>query len=272
MLILALVVIGGAAYFQLGVDRFPAVDVPQIRVRATLPGAAPEEMETEVAPRLEEAVNTVEGLDELRSISGAGAAVVAANFGLERNVDVAAQDVRDRVSGALVDLPPDLDPPIVAKFDNESSPVLTVALSADRSLRELTDLADRVVKVQLERARGVGEVVVVGGLERAINVWIDADRLAAFGLPITAVRDALLRQNTQTPGGNVTTPTRESSLRTLGRLTDPAEFGELVLATRSATPIRVRGVGWAEDGTTETAVVARHDDRAPARREVAGAS
>src|SRR5262245_32336701 len=260
MLILALVVIGAAAYARLGVDRFPAVDVPQIRVRATLPGAAPEEMETEVAQRLEEAVNTVEGLDELRSISGAGAAVAAANFGLERNVDVAAQDVRDRVSGALVDLPPDLDPPIVAKFDNESSPVLTVALSADRSLRELTDLADRVVKVQLERARGVGEVVVVGGLERAINVWIDADRLAAFGLPITAVRDALLRQNTQTPGGNVTTPTRESSLRTLGRLTDPAEFGELVLATRSATPIRVRDVGWAEDGTKEQRSVARLDD------------
>ncbi len=260
MLILALVVVGAAAYLQLGVDRFPAVDIPQVRVRATLPGAAPEEMETEVAQRLEEAVNTVEGLDELRSISGAGAAVVAANFALERDVDVAAQDVRDRVSAALVDLPPDLDPPIVAKFDNESSPVLTVALSADRSLRELTDLADRVVKVQLERARGVGEVVVVGGLERAINVWIDADRLAAFGLPITVVRDAVLRQNSQVPGGNVTTPTREASLRTLGRLTDPTAFDELVLASRSGTLIRVRDVGWAEDGTKEQRSVARLDD------------
>ena len=260
MLILALVVVGAAAYLQLGVDRFPAVDIPQVRVRATLPGAAPEEMETEVAQRLEEAVNTVEGLDELRSISGSGAAIVAANFELERNVDVAAQDVRDRVSAALIDLPPDLDPPVVAKFDNESSPVLTVALSADRSLRELTDLADRVVKVQLERARGVGEVVVVGGLERAINLWIDADRLTAFGLPITAVRDAVLRQNNQVPGGNVTTATRESSLRTLGRLTDPSAFAEIVLATRSGTPIRVRDVGWAEDGTKEQRSTARLDD------------
>src|SRR6185369_11406817 len=140
--------------------------------------SAPEEMETEVAQRLEEAVNTVEGLDELRSISGNGVSNVIANFDLSRDIDVAAQDVRDRVSAALVDLPRDLDPPVVAKFDNESSPVLTVALSSDRPLRELTDLAERVVKVQLERARGVGEVMVVGGLERAINVWLDADRLS----------------------------------------------------------------------------------------------
>ena len=260
MLILALVVVGAAAYARLGVDRFPAVDVPQVRVRATLPGAAPEEMETEVSQRLEEAVNTVEGLDELRSISGPGSSIIAANFDLERDVDVAAQDVRDRVSAALVDLPRGLDPPAVAKFDNESSPVVTVALSADRPLRELTDLADRIVKVQLERARGVGEVVLVGGLERAINIWVDADRLSALGLPITAVRDAVLRQTSQVPGGNVTTPTVESSLRTLGRLTDPAAFDDLVLATREGTPIRIHDVGWAEDGTKEQRSVARLDD------------
>jgi HAE1 family hydrophobic/amphiphilic exporter-1 len=260
MLIMALVVIGGAAYVQLGVDRFPAVDIPQVRVRTLLPGSAPEEMETEVAQRLEEAVNTVEGLDELRSISGPGSAVVAANFRLERDVDVAAQDVRDRVSAAMMDLPPEVEAPVVAKFDNESSPVLTVAVSADRSLRELTDLADRVVKVQLERARGVGEVKLVGGLERAINVWIDADRLAAFALPITAIRDAILRQNSQVPGGNVTTPTVEASLRTLGRLTDATAFDALVLATRDRTPIRVRDVGWAEDGTKEQRSIARLND------------
>ena len=260
MLILALVVIGAAAYTRLGVDRFPAVDIPQVRVRAVLPGAAPEEMETEVAQPLEEAVNTVEGLDELRSISGSGASFLAANFQLERDVDVAAQDVRDRVSAALVNLPPDLDPPVVAKFDNESSPVLTVALSSDLPLRELTDLADRVVKRQLERVRGVGEVVVVGGLERAINIWVDADRLAALGLPITTIRDAILRQNSQVPGGNVTTPTVESSLRTLGRVSDPAAFADLVLATRNGTPIRVRDVGRAEDGTKEQRSVARLDD------------
>jgi HAE1 family hydrophobic/amphiphilic exporter-1 len=132
MLVLALVVVGAVAYRHLGVDRFPAVDIPQVRVRAILPGAAAEETETEIAQRLEEAVNTVEGLDELRSISGPGAGVIAATFQLSRDVDVAAQDVRDRVSGVLRDLPPEMEPPVVAKFDNESTPVLTVALSADR--------------------------------------------------------------------------------------------------------------------------------------------
>ena len=242
MLILALVVIGATAYFQLGIDRYPAVDIPQVRVRATLPGAAPQDMETEVAQRLEEAVNTVEGLDELRSITGNSTANVVANFELARDTDVAAQDVRDRVSAVLNQLPREMDPPTVAKFDNESSPILSIAVSADRPLRELTDLAERTVKRQLERARGVGEVRVVGGLERAINVWVDADRVAALGLPITAVRDAILRQNSQTPGGNVTTPTVESNLRTIGRLSDPAAFDDLVIATRDGVPIRVRDV------------------------------
>ena len=260
MLIMALVVTGAAAYFGLGVDRFPVVDIPQVRVRATLPGSASEEMETEVAEPLEQAMNTVEGLEELRSVSGPGATFVLGNFDLGRDGDVAAQDVRDRVSAALGDLPDELDPPTISKFDNESTPVMTVALSADRPLRELTDFADRVVKEQLERARGVGAVEITGGLERAINVWVDADRLAARGLPITAVRDAVLRQNAQVPGGNVTSGARERSLRTLGRLTDPAAFEDLVIATRDGTPIRVRDVGWAEDGTKEQRSVSRLDD------------
>jgi HAE1 family hydrophobic/amphiphilic exporter-1 len=260
MIILALVVTGAAAYLGLGVDRFPSVDIPQVRVRATLAGSAPEDMETEVAQRLEEAVNTVEGLDEMRSVSGPGASFVIGNFKLERDGDAAATDVRDRVSTVLSELPPELDPPTVSKFDNESSPVMTIALSSDRPLRELTDYADRVVKVQLERARGVGEVTITGGLERAINVWVDADRLAARGLPITVVRDAILRQNSQVPGGNVTTAIGEQSLRTIGRLTDPAAFDDLVLATREGTPIRVRDVGWAEDGTKEQRSIARLDD------------
>ncbi|HEY8514745.1 MAG TPA: efflux RND transporter permease subunit [Candidatus Binatia bacterium] len=260
MLILALVVVGAAAYMQLGIDRYPEVDIPQVRVRAMLPGAAPQEMETEVAQRLEEVVNTVEGLDELRSVSGNGTANIIANFELSRDTDVATQDVRDRVSSVLRELPPELDPPVVQKFDNESSPIMSIAFSADRSQRELTDLAERVIKVQLERARGVGEVRVVGGLERAINIWVDADRVAALGLPITAVRDAILRQNSQVPGGNVTTPTTESNLRTMGRLADPAAFDDLVIATRDGVPIRVRDVGWAEDGTKEQRSLARLDD------------
>ena len=257
MIVLALVVAGAASYFRLGVDRFPSVDLPTLSIRTTLPGASPEEVEAEIAQRLEEAVNSVEGIEELRSISGQGSSVIIVTFDLARNIDVAAQDVRDRVSTVLRDLPAGTDPPIVQKSDNDSSPVLTVALSGNRPIRELTELADKAVKVRLERSSGVGEVTIVGGLERAINVWVDANRLAAYRLPITAVRDAIVRQNIDVPGGNVTAGSQEQMLRTLGRIADPKAFNELVIATVNGTPIRVRDIGWAEDGTKEQRSVSR---------------
>lgn len=257
MLILALVVVGAASYMQLGVDRFPSVDLPTVVVRTALPGASPEEIETEVTQRIEEVVNTIEGINELRSISGTGASIVIVTFNLDRDIDVAAQDVRDRVATVLRNLPEDTDPPVISKFDNDSTPVLTLALAGDRQLRELTELADKLVKVQLERADGVGEVRIVGGLERSINVWIDAERLAAYRLPITVVREALIRQNADVPGGNVTAGSQEQTLRTMGRLRNARDFDGLVIATRNGAPIRVRDVGWAEDGAKEQRSLAR---------------
>jgi hydrophobic/amphiphilic exporter-1 (mainly G- bacteria), HAE1 family len=257
MIILALVVVGAASFFRLGIDRFPSVDLPTVAVRTSLPGASPEEIESEVTRPIEEIVNTVDGIDQLRSVSAAGVSIVIVTFKLDRDIDTAAQDVRDRVSTVIRDLPEDATPPIVQKFDNDSAPVLTIALSADRSLRELTELADKIVKVQLERAGGVGEVNVVGGLERAINVWVDAERLAAYRIPITQVREALRRQNTDVPGGNVEAGRREMTLRTLGRYADPREFNELVIADMNGAQVRVRDVGSVEDGTKEQRSVAR---------------
>src|SRR5437764_721354 len=150
MIILALVVVGAASYFRLGVDRFPSMDLPSVTVRVTLRGASPEQMESEVVERIEEAVNTVEGIEELRSVCGQGTAWISATFALSRNIDVAAQDVRDRVATVIKDLPDDTDPPIVSKFDNDSQPVLTLALSGNRSKRELTEIADRIVKTQIQ--------------------------------------------------------------------------------------------------------------------------
>ncbi|HEY3175988.1 MAG TPA: efflux RND transporter permease subunit [Candidatus Polarisedimenticolia bacterium] len=259
MIIMSLVVVGIAGYVQLGVDRFPSVDLPTVSVRTTLPGASPEEVESELSERIEQAVNTVEGITELRSISGQGNSIVVVTFNLDRDVDAAAQDVRDRVSAIQRDLPPDTEPPIVAKLDNDTTPVLTLAISADRSLRELTEIADRTVKVQLERSAGVGEVRLVGGLERAINIEIEADRLAAYQIPISAVREALRRQNSDVPGGNVTAGARESVLRTMGRIADPRGFDDLVIATVDGAPIRVRDIGRAEDGTKEQRSAARLD-------------
>ncbi|HEX7520089.1 MAG TPA: efflux RND transporter permease subunit, partial [Candidatus Deferrimicrobium sp.] len=257
MLILALVVVGGTSYLRLGVDRFPSVDLPTVSIRTQLPGASAEEVETGISKRIEEVVNTVEGIDELRSISGPGASVVIVTFNLNRDIDTAAQDVRDRVATILKDLPKDATPPLVSKFDNDQQPVLTVALAGDRPLRELTELADKVVKIRLERSAGVGEVQIVGGLERAVNVWVEADRLAAFGIPITDVRDAIVRQNADAAGGNVTRGAQESTLRTIGRLADPRAFDDLVVATIGGAPVRIRDIGRTEDGTREQRSTAR---------------
>jgi HAE1 family hydrophobic/amphiphilic exporter-1 len=257
MLMLSLVVVGAVSWFRLGVDRFPVVDLPTVIIRTTLPGASAEEVEIQISQRIEEAVNTVAGVEELRSISAAGSSIVIATFTLDADIETAAQDVRDRVATVLRNLPREAEPPIVSKFDNESSPVLTVALSGDRPIRELTELADKVVKLRLERASGVGQVQIVGGLERAINVWIDADRLAAYQLPITAIRDAVARQNTDLPGGNVTGQDREYSLRTMGRLPDAESFNDVVVATVGGAAVRIRDVGRAEDGTKEARSTAR---------------
>ncbi len=259
MMIAALVVIGAIGYMRLGVDRLPSVDLPSVRVQTRLPGASPEEVETEVSEIIEEAVNTVEGIDQLRSISGPGTSIVIATFRLDRDIESAAQDVRDKVSGVVRRLPDAADPPVVAKVDNDSEPVITIALAGSRSLRELTEYADKTVKVALERSSGVGEVRLVGGTERTMNVWLDADRLAAYDLPITVVRDALAAQNANTPGGNVTAEDREQSLRTVGRLPDAAGFGDLVVATIDGVPIRVSDIGTAEDGTAEQRSIARLD-------------
>ncbi|MBN2508330.1 MAG: efflux RND transporter permease subunit [Verrucomicrobia bacterium] len=259
MIVLSLVVVGTAAYLHLDVDRFPAVDLPTVRIRTTLPGASPAEVESQVSQPIEEVVNTIEGIKELRSISGAGASYVIVTFDLDRDIDIAAQDVRDRVATVVRDLPRDTDPPTIAKADTDQSPILSMGLSGPRSQRELTEIADKIVKKRVERCVGVGEVNIVGGLNRAINVWVDADRLAAYQLPITAVRDAVERQNANIPGGNVTGLLRESSLRTMGRLASPEAFNDLVLATRGGAPVRVRDVGWAEDGTMEQRSVSRLD-------------
>src|SRR5512143_3358035 len=231
MLILALVVVGATSYVRLGVDRFPSVDLPTVSIRTQLPGASAEEVETEVSKRIEEAVNSVAGIDELKSISGPGVSAVIVTFNLDRDIHTAAQDVRDRVATVLRNLPKDATAPLISKFDNDSQPVLTVALAGNRPLRELTELADKVVKIRLERSAGVGEVRIVGGLERAVNVWVEADRLAAFGIPITDVRDSIIRQNADASGGNVTRGALESTLRTIGRLADPRAFDDLVVAT-----------------------------------------
>ncbi len=257
MIVLALVVTGAASYFRLGIDRFPRVDLPQIAVRTSLPNASVEETEVRISQPIEEAVNTVEGITELRSVTGSGTSNVFAVFDLDRNIDVAAQDVRDRIGPVMRQLPDQTLEPFVAKSNADDAEALSIAVAGNLSVRELTEIADKIVRPRIERSSGVGEVSMFGGLERAINIWVDADRLAAHKLPISEVQNALERQNQDAPGGNVTSGATERILRTTGRITNPEDFNDLVIRTVNGVPLKVRDIGWAEDGTKEQRSLAR---------------
>ncbi|WP_372718436.1 efflux RND transporter permease subunit [Novipirellula sp.] len=257
MLITAFVVAGVVAFPQLGVDRFPNLDLPQIFIRTTYVGAAAEEVESEVSSILEDAVATVAGIDELRSISADGRSFVIITVQLDRDIDAAIQDVRDAVASVVNRLPPGIDPPIIQKQDLDSSPIMTLAVSGPRSPRELFVLADRYVKNVIESSRGVGQVQIAGAADRAIQVDIDADRLAAYGISILQVRDALARQNAEVPGGRMNEGQRERSLRTLGRVAQSSAFSDLVVATVGDTAIRLGDLGQANDATKEVRTLAR---------------
>ena len=221
VLILALVVVGIFAYFQLGVDRFPNVEFPWVTITTVLPGAAPEEMETEVTDKIEEAVNTISGIDQMISNSSENVSLVTIQFQLEKNPDVAAQEVRDKVNAILADLPKDADPPIIQKINADADPVISIALSGPASQREISEYADRVLKRRLETVSGVGQVKLVGERLRQINVITDTAKLDSLGLTAADVVNALATQNVQIPGGKVAQDRRDLTLRTYGRVASP---------------------------------------------------
>jgi HAE1 family hydrophobic/amphiphilic exporter-1 len=257
VLILSLVVVGIFAYMSLGVDRFPKVDFPMVTVSTRLIGAGPEEMETEVTDKIEEAVNTISGIDQLISTSSEGVSVVNVMFDLEKDGDVAAQEVRDRVSAVLAQLPKEADPPVIQKIDADASPVISIALSASAPIRDITEFADKVLKRQLESTNGVGQARIIGGQPRQINVIADTAKLAAVDLTVADLVRALQSQNIQLPGGQVEQGLRDLTLRTYGRVGAPDEFGEIAISTRPGYTVKVKDVARVEDGTAEPASVAR---------------
>ena len=259
MLNVLLLIVGWASFRELGVDQIPNVELPIITVTTTLRGASPEEVETSVTKPIEEIINTVEGLDELSSSSREGISQVTATFLLSRNRDLAAQDVRDKVNSILARLPPSIDPPVVDKFEVDAVPVLTVAVSGSRDLRELTYLADKQLKQNLETVPEVGAISLIGARARAIQVAVDVDRLRAFNLTVEDVRAALAAQNIEVPGGRVEQGTRELVLRTLGRLESVAEFDRLIVADRGGQPILLGQVATVTDGVEEPRTLARLD-------------
>jgi HAE1 family hydrophobic/amphiphilic exporter-1 len=257
MVIATLVVLGIASFFQLGVDIFPKVDLPTITITTRLPGASPEEIESQITKPIEEVVNTISGLDELRSSTIEGQSQIFATFVLERNVQEAANDVREKVGAVLSRFPAGTESPIIEKVDPDSAPVIALVVSGQRSAREITEIADKRIKRALETVKDVGAITLVGDRKREIQIFADPDKLTGFGLSIQQLKEALLRQNVEIPGGRVTSGLNEEGLRTLGRIESVEAFEDLIAADFKGSPVRVRDVATVVDGEVEPRTLSR---------------
>jgi HAE1 family hydrophobic/amphiphilic exporter-1 len=261
MLIMTLIVLGVFSYNRLVVERFPRVEFPTITITTRLPGAAPQEVETEITDKIEEAVNTISGIDELRSTSAEGVSLVFVSFDLERNLDAAAQDVRDKINRALPNLPRTIEQPTIEKLDPDASPIMTISVASNRNLREMTEFADKVLRRQIESVNGVGQAQIIGGRKRQVNVFLDGDKMRGYNLSVAQVSQALQAQNLEVPGGRVEQADRALTLRTLGRLQSPADFNNIVVANRSGYPIKISDIGHTEDGEEDELTAGRLNDK-----------
>ncbi len=260
VLMLLVLVVGIAGYTKLGLDEFPNIDFPIVIITTRLPGGAPEEIETDVTDKIESAVSTISGIDELNSRSSEGVSLVIVGFALEKSVDVAAQDVRDHISLVLPQLPKGVDPPVVSKVDPDATPVLIVALKSKRPIRETTEIADKSVRRQIESISGVGEVTLVGGRKRQVNVWLNPLALQARGLSATDVQRTIAAQNMTTPGGRVETGPQNLTLRVEGRVESPDAVGRIVVREANGHAVRVEDVARVEDSQEEEESYAQLDD------------
>ena len=251
MMITFLVVLGVFSFRDLGVDLFPKADPATVTINIRLPGATSEEVTTQVVLPLEESVSTISGLDELNSQATEGNARITCKFLLEREIESAAQDVREKVAGAIRRLPPNILPPIIQKADPDSDPVIGLVVAGDKNLRETTEIADKEIKRVLETVDGVGEVSMTGGRDRQIRVYADAEKLNAHNITISQLQRAIQSENVEIPGGRIVRGESELGVRTLGRIDAISQFGEIIVANVNGTPIRVSDVGRVEDSFAE---------------------
>jgi hydrophobic/amphiphilic exporter-1 (mainly G- bacteria), HAE1 family len=254
VLSLVILVVGGVFYVKLGVDQFPKIDFPAVIVITTQPGSSPEDIEREITDKIEGAVNTISGIDEMRSVSSEGVSQVFVQFFLEKNVDVAAQEMQQKVNSVLAELPSGIDPPVIQKFDPDAQPILFIALNAvtktgaPADVREITDVADRVVRRRLESVSGVGQASILGGRMRQINVALDPVKLRALGLTAGEVGLAINAQNITLPGGRLDISRDYINLRVSGRVQSFDELRAIIVRHEDGRAIRLDEVALVEDG------------------------
>src|SRR5262245_48871275 len=259
MMSLALVSLGIFSYRTLGVDLMPKTDQPTVNVNVQLPGASAEEIESSITKRVEENVNTINGIDELRTNSNQGYMQANITFTLERDMDSAIQDVRDKLGTIQSQFPRDTLPARIFKYDPDSQPILTLAISGTRDPKEITEIVDTKIKQVLETVNNVGGIEFNGGRRRQIQLLLAGNRLTAYGLTADQVRNAIERQNIEIPGGSFIAGPSEIALRTMGRLTNVSDFTRIILAQQNGSVITFGDVGRAVDGVQEIRQIARVD-------------
>jgi len=257
MLILAVVVFGLYAYPKIGVDNMPDVEFPVVTVTVVRAGADPESMERDVADPLEEVINTLSGLESLRSINVESLTQIIVQFELDKDVDVAAQEVRDKVQAALFELPPEIETPVVDKFDIGAIPILTLAVSGPLPVEELTRIADDEVKPMLQQTSGVGSVTLVGDREREIRINVNPDALRGYGLAVSDVAATLQAQNIDVPGGRMQEPGRERTVKLVSQVKSVEEIRDLIIPASGPAAVRIQDVANVIDGPAEARSVSR---------------
>ena len=251
MLIMFLVVMGVFSFMDLGVDLFPRTDPATVYVRFTLPGASPEEVVSQVVMPVEESVSAVSGIDELRAVISEGGGFIVVTFVLEKDINEAVDEVREKVSGAVRSMPQNIQPPIVQKADPDSDPVVTLALSGNVNVRELTEVADKVVRRNFETVDGVASADISGGRSRQINIMLDLNKMNGYNLTAQEVESAIKAENVEAPGGRIVRGPQELGVRTMGRIQTLEQFGSIIVKNAKGVPVRVRDIGFAEDGMAE---------------------
>ncbi len=257
MMILALIVLGLFSFMKLNIDQYPDIDFPYVTVTSVLPGAGPEQMETDVTKKIEDAVNTIGGIDHITSISREGVSFVIVQFKLEVEGKQAAQDVREKIAAIRADLPTDLEDPVIQRIDPASTPMFTLTVSGTRSQKEITTFTKNVIKKRLENVQGVGRVDLVGGAEREIQIESDASKLRAYNLSIQDVIQAVASSNMEVPAGNLTQGPRQLLLRTMGKYTNVNDFNKVIVATPGGKVVHLSDVAQVIDGVKEQTSLTR---------------
>ena len=257
MMIMALVVLGLFSYFKLNVDLYPDVDIPYVVITSILPGAGPEQIETDVTKIIEDAVNPVEGVDFIQSFSQENASIVVIAFKLEINGKDAAQDVREKIAAVRADLPVELEDPVIQRYDPASLPIMYLSVSGNMSDKDITTFTKNVVKKRLENIPGVGSVELVGGAEREIQIEVDAARLSAYNISIQDVIMNVGGQNVEIPGGNITEGSQQLLVRTMGKYKSVEDFNKVIVATPTGKPVYLSDVATVSDGIEEQTSLTR---------------